>query len=104
MPQEMLLFESGAAGRRAVQDDVDVVIPCFPGVFEKPRRLACEIRAHGISQPIESCTQGSAPFLSPALMTARITSAVHRPAAQAVYATPGSVFEDLDLMLGRVHF
>ena len=61
-------------------------------------------RCDRIAQAVESVAQRRAPLLIPVAMGAGVAAAIAPPAVDAVGATPGSFFGDLDFVGGRMSF
>ena len=90
--------------RRAVEDHFDVSIAGKPDIFEIIRGLLLPQRCHRIAQAVESVAQRRAPLLIPTAMGAGVATAIAPPTVDAVGATPGSFFGDLDFVGGRMSF
>src|SRR5690606_30917593 len=86
----------------AVEEDFDVGIAGFPGIFQQAAGFALVERDERIAEPVEGLAQRFAPFLVPAVVPAGVAAAVGAPALDAVVAAPGAVFHDLGLVCGGV--
>src|SRR5260370_7616916 len=97
----MLCEEGGPCILGAIEDDVDIFVPCFPRVLEQLAQLFLEHGRQLVTQPVEGCSQRSTPLLVPGMPT-RIAAAVGAPALDPVRAAPRTILYDLDDVLVRV--
>src|SRR5260370_40706356 len=97
----MLCEEGGPCILGAIEDDVDIFVPCFPGVLEQLAQLFLEHGRQLVTQPVEGCSQRSTPLLVPSMPT-RIAAAVGAPALDPVPAPPPPFLYDLPNRPGPV--
>ena len=87
----------------AIENHANVVVAGGPGVADIFLQSRLEDGSQSVAQPVERGPQRSAPLLVPG-MSAGIASTIAAPAFDAVDATPRTVFDDLDEMLGGMFF
>src|SRR5215813_547823 len=87
---------------RAIQNGPDVFVAGFPDVRKECGRPLLVKRHHCFAQPIERSTQWPAPFLVRSVPCPGIAATVFAPASYAVRTTPGTVLDDLRLVLRRM--
>src|ERR1700759_2029271 len=83
-------YEKLFARRRSVNQQLDEVVSCEPGVFEKFAASLLELRREVVAKRVKRKAQRRAPALVPALRRTAVTTAVARPAPKPVRTTPCS--------------
>src|SRR5881394_1509733 len=89
---------------RAVENDMDVCVPCFPGIAKQIHCFSLESGGSRVAQPIHRFSKGLAPLLAPPRLSAGITAAITVPPFNSVRTSPCGTLPDLGFMCGRMLF
>src|SRR5262249_5283121 len=99
----VLLKEDPERLRRAIQNDVDIVVAGPPGIVQQGGSVLLEEAGNAVAQVIQGGAQRSPPLLPPSRPSG-VAAAVAPPTLHSVRAAPGGVLDDLHLMRRRKFF
>src|SRR5882724_9069765 len=98
----MFFYKGVHTLRRAVDDSLDISVPCIPGAPQKPFGIEFVAPREVVPQPIQSFAQRTPPLLVPVSVNIGITTAVALPALHAMRATPRCLLQNFDFMGRRM--
>ena len=90
------------AAFRAVEHDLDKVIPGAPGVMQELGGGVFVRLGGGIAQKVERVAKRRAPLLIPTGAASGVATAIRAPALDPVYAAPRGVLAQFDLPARRI--
>src|ERR1051325_3748578 len=90
-----------------IQDHVDVIIPCAPGLAQQLTSDTLKLLRGIVTQKIQRFTQRLAPRLIPIRLATGVTATIARPPCNSMHTTPRRALTirsiiDLDWRLGRL--
>src|SRR5262249_15476935 len=87
---------------RPIENHADIFVTSFPYIAEECCGALLIERHRLFAQPIECIPQWSTPFLIPSITATGIAATVLTPAPHAMRAAPGTVLDNLCLVLRRM--